>query len=405
MKDLRKGDARQLVRTIADNHVDSLVMDPPYEIGFMGKEWDRSGIAFDVSFWAQCLRVLKPGGYLLAFGGARTYHRLACAIEDAGFEIKDQIMWVFGSGFPKSLNLRGEHEGKGTGLKPAHEPIVVARKPFKGTVLQNVERHGTGAFNINACRVGFESDADIKSATWGRGTNIIGGNYVGATHPDGREDIEANPLGRWPANLIHDGSDEVLAVFPTAPGQQRELSTDSSKPKFEGSIYGKMNHRSGEASAERVYQQTGSTNFAANPGARRLDSGSAARFFYCAKATRQDRNEGCKHLPDARGGMVSNTSGQHITRRDEAYQPKAVKNDHPTVKPTELMQYLCRLVTPEGGIVGDFLMGSGTTGKAAAKEGYSFIGFEKGDRNFDIATARINHAYAKYAKQQSLFHP
>lgn len=402
MIDLRKGDALLIVPTLPDHYVDSLVMDPPYEIGFMGKEWDRSGIAFDVAFWKECLRVVKPGGYLLAFGGARTYHRLACAIEDAGFEIKDQIMWIFGSGFPKSLNLRGEHEGKGTGLKPAHEPIVVARKPFKGTVLQNVEQYGTGTFNIDACRVGFTNDADIKSATWGRGTNIMGGNFVGAEHPDGRENIEANPLGRWPANLIHDGSDEVLAAFPNAPGQQRERSTDSTKAKFEGSIYGKMNHRSNEASAERIYQQTGSTNFAAKPGARRLDSGSAARFFYCAKATRQDRNEGCKSLPDKPGGMVSNTSGQHITRRDEAYKPKAVKNDHPTVKPTELMQYLCRLVTPAGGVVGDFLMGSGTTGKAAAKEGLGFVGIEQGDRNFDIASARIKHAYGKYGQQLKL---
>lgn len=416
-----------------DNHFDSIVTDPPYELGFMGKSWDASGIAYSVELWREALRVLKPGGHLLAFSGSRTYHRMVCAIEDAGFEIRDQIMWVYGSGFPKSLDVskaidkaagavRGErlapkpgHEnhvgrdnmkalresgalsgdggfsrpwmhdpqkvedahwtfapatdaarqwqGWGTALKPAHEPIVVARKPLVGTVAANVLAHGTGALNIDGCRV--DAPGGIASAG---GTKRSGG-IMGASEPLGG--WEPTHAGRWPANLIHDGSDEVLAAFPQAPGQMAKAST-ADTPRNGQHIYGDM--------------ARGSNGF--EP---RADAGSAARFFYCAKASGKDRNEGLEGFPLKPGGMVSNTSGQHMTRRDGG-APGPTANHHPTVKPTDLMRYLCRLVTPPGGLVLDPFTGSGSTGKAAALEGFQFIGFELSAEYAAIATARIEHA-------------
>lgn len=346
--------------------VDSIVTDPPYELGFMGKSWDASGIAFNVEVWREALRVLKPGGHLLAFSGSRTYHRMVVAIEDAGFEIRDQIMWLYGSGFPKSHNLQGEWQGWGTALKPAHEPIVVARKPLIGTVAANVLAHGTGALNIDGCRTegaprnpGFvaptESNRDMMSTS---NAKLVG--YV-------------SPEGRWPANVIHDGSDEVLAAFPNAPGQMADASTSDTQ-RAGKNVYGDMKRGSNSAKP-------------------RGDAGSAARFFYCAKASKADRNAGCEGLPQQVGGMVSNTSGQHITRRDEGYTPKPQANNHPTVKPTELMRYLCRLVTPPDGLVLDPFTGSGSTGKAAALEGFRFIGCELSPEYFAIATKRLEDAY------------
>ncbi len=335
---------------------DAVITDPPYGLSFMGKRWDYD--VPSVAIWEQCLRVLKPGGHLLAFAGTRTQHRMAVNIEDAGFEIRDMIAWVYGSGFPKSMNVskaidstlstgksdsvalrvrdgrtagtvgsnmnkhRWAHnddlqatqakelqhseaqqwEGWGTALKPALEPITVARKPFKGTVANNVLEHGTGAINIDGCRVGDDT-------------------------------------GRWPANLIHDGSEEVTQLFPeTAPskaGLRKNRSGmgihDSEAGTFgKGDVFGGFN-----------------------------DSGSAARFFYCAKANKKDRGEG---------------------------------NTHPTVKPTDLMAYLCRLVTPPGGIVLDPFMGSGTTGKAALAEGFGFIGIERDPEYYAIAESRFNGA-------------
>ncbi|EPS1221656.1 DNA-methyltransferase [Burkholderia cenocepacia] len=389
---LHLGDCRDVLKTIADASIDAIVTDPPYELGFMGRDWDRSGIAYDVSMWAECLRVLKPGGYVLAFGGSRTYHRMACAIEDAGFELRDQIMWIYGSGFPKSKNLGGDWAGWGTALKPAHEPICVARKPLVGTVEANVLEHGTGALNIDACRV--PTDDKLGGGAEKATTSNQKGNEGWArpwmsdeeartAHAERvrRNVVKAEALGRWPANVIHDGSDEVLAAFPDAPGQLAAANTDQNRIKNRRA-YGQM--RAGEASAGRRYTDTGSTNFAAKPGARRFDTGSAARFFYCAKASRADRNDGL----DDPGPQFKHGS----TLRDaENLGAERKGNHHPTVKPTDLMAYLCRLVTPPGGTVLDPFMGSGSTGKACSREGFSFIGIDLTPDYVDIARARIEH--------------
>lgn len=319
---LRHGDCLDVLRTLEACSVDAIVTDPPYGLSFMGKRWDYDVPAVEV--WAECLRVLKPGGYLLAFAGTRTQHRMATRIEDAGFEIRDMIAWVYGSGFPKS------HNGPwgGTALKPAMEPITMARKPLIGTVAANVQAHGTGGLNIDGCR----TDA-----------------------------------GRWPANLIHDGSNEVMEAFPDAPGQMAAVGPQH-----------------GDRPSIHTYGDWG-----ARPLAKpRKDAGSAARFFYCAKASRADRNDGCEGLPEKISGMVSNTSGQHITRRDGG-APGPSANFHPTVKPTALMRYLCRLVTPAGGVVLDPFMGSGSTGRGAVLEGFDFIGIEREAEYIDIAQARI----------------
>lgn len=321
------GDCLHVMRTLPDNSVDSVVTDPPYGLSFMGKEWDH-GVP-GVPFWAEALRVLKPGGHLLAFGGSRTYHRLACAVEDAGFAIRDQIMWVYGSGFPKSHN----GDWGGTALKPAHEPIVLARKALIGTVEQNWREHGTGALNIDGCRVHptGESRERINEASQSSRYTEAGGTNFAAT-PGIRG---GDPDGRWPANLIHDGSDEVLAAFPQAKGQQ-----------------GAVGPQHGAKHSVNAYGDYGPRDQCEPRG----DSGSAARFFYCAKASKKDRGEG---------------------------------NNHPTVKPTDLMRYLCRLVTPAGGLVLDPFLGSGTTGKAAMLEGFRFIGVEMDAGYAALAEARI----------------
>jgi DNA modification methylase len=352
------GDCRNVMRTLAADSVDAIVTDPPYGLDFMGKGWDHA-VPGD-EYWAAALRVAKPGAHLLAFGGTRTFHRMVCAIEDAGWEIRDRILWLYGSGFPKS------HNGPwgGTALKPAHEPIVVARKPLIGTVAANVLAHGTGALNIDTCRVGTPDD-------------LSGGAY--AVHGTERHDgwgmqragagEYTQPTGRWPANVIHDGSEEVLAAFPSAPGQQRAVGpAHGAKPSVH--TYGDFGPR------DQCEPRTESDK-------------SAARFFYCAKASREDRNGGCDGLPLKPSGMVSNTSGQHMTRRDGG-APGPAANNHPTVKPTNLMRYLCRLITPPGGLVLDPFMGSGSTGRGAVAEGFSFVGIELDPAYAAIARARID---------------
>lgn len=411
------------MRGMADNSVDSIVTDPPYGLSFMGKRWDYDVPSVDV--WAECLRVLKPGGHLLAFAGTRTQHRMAVRIEDAGFEIRDMIAWVYGSGFPKSHDVakgidkaagarghdgtgfnaagigvsnggskfRSDHpdyvkpqavtpeaaewSGWGTALKPALEPITVARKPLIGTVAANVLAHGTGALNIDGCRV--PTDGEVTGGSGGRTVNLP--ENVGAAIVVGRSGGNGGNVtpdsGRWPANLIHDGSDEVLAGFPAHAGAASPV-------------------RGTESSAASVGRITGERDRV--PGAFHGDAGSAARFFYCAKASRADRNAGTEHLEQHVGGMVSNTSGQHITRRDDGYAPKPQGNNHPTVKPTDLMAYLCRLVTPPGGTVLDPFTGSGSTGKAAVREGFRFIGIDLSAEYLAIAKARIAHEIASQAK-------
>lgn len=396
------GDCLEELAKLADNSVSSIVTDPPYGLSFMGKKWDYDVPSVDI--WRECLRVLKPGGHLLTFAGTRTQHRMAVNIEDAGFEIRDLIAWVYGSGFPKSMNIskaidkaagatrkvisekktnsggmahisktNAEHgfrpsaytgnsedksaanviqitepatteaaqwEGWGTALKPALEPITVARKPFKGTVAANVLEHGTGGINVDGCRV---ATGDLPSACKGTGwaaqdrKNAEQG-FRPSAYYEGQNgvDYEPNPQGRWPANLIHDGSDEVVGLFPCADSPQPH-QTKRSADGGNRTGYGTFN---GQENVTIGYD----------------DSGSAARFFYCAKTSKRERGEG---------------------------------NNHPTVKPIALMSYLCRLVTPPGGIILDPFMGSGSTGIAAIKEGFSFIGIERELEYMAIAQRRI----------------
>lgn len=358
---LHHGDCLEVLRGMADDSVDSIVTDPPYGLSFMGKRWDYDVPSVDI--WAECLRVLKPGGHLLAFAGTRTQHRMAVRIEDAGFEIRDMIAWLYGSGFPKSHN----GEWGGTALKPAMEPLTVARKSLVGTVEANWRAHGTGALNIDGCRVEPTGESRERIGEASQENRYTDAGAVPFSMKPGIRG--GNPAGRWPANVIHDGSDEVMAAFPDAPGQQRAVGPEhGDKPSV--NCYGDM--------GARPYTPP------------RGDTGSAARFFYCAKASKRDRDEGLDHLPKKPGGMVSNTSGQHMTRRDEGYQVAPRANNHPTVKPTDLMRYLCRLVTPPGGTVLDPFMGSGSTGKAAVLEGFRFVGIEREAEYVEIARARIS---------------
>lgn len=331
---LYNNECLDVLMTLPSGSIDAVVADPPYGLSFMGRKWDYDVPSEEI--WAECLRVLKPGGHLLAFAGTRTQHRMAVRIEDAGFEIRDMIAWVYGSGFPKSKNLEGEREGWGTALKPAMEPITVARKPLAGkTVAENVLVHGTGALNIDGCRVATDESLNGGAYAAERQESASEWAKSGSLHKTtGKEFVQ--PSGRWPANLIHDGSEEVVAGFPDAPGQQRAVGPEHG-PKPSVHCYGDMGAR---------------------PHAPpRIDADkSAARFFYCAKASKSDRGEG---------------------------------NNHPTVKPTELMRYLCRLVTPPGGIVLDPFMGSGSTGKAAIQEGFRFIGIERDVEYFKIAERRF----------------
>jgi site-specific DNA-methyltransferase (adenine-specific) len=352
------GDCLEKLKELPDCSVDSVVTDPPYGLSFMGKKWDYDVPSVEV--WKECLRVLKPGGHLLAFAGTRTQHRMAVRIEDAGFEIRDMIAWVYGSGFPKSHNLKGEWQGWGTALKPALEPITVARKPLgEKTVAANVLEHGTGGINVDGCRV------DASNADLSRVNNTSLGSASGGIYGKAGAFVSVgSPSGRWPANLIHDGSDEVVGLFP---------QTTSGKP------CGKRGASSHNVAYADIAVGSDLTGFG--------DSGSAARFFYCAKASKKDRDEGCEEL-EAQNNMRVNgpresEEAKHATKRS---------NHHPTVKPTELMRYLCRLVTPPGGVVLDPFMGSGSTGKAAVIEGFNFIGIEREESYMEIAEARINSA-------------
>lgn len=443
---LHHGDCLEIMPTLPENSVDAIVTDPPYGLGFMGKHWDH-GVP-GVDFWREALRVAKPGAYLLAFGGTRTFHRMAVAIEDASWEIRDTVMWVYGSGFPKSHDvskaidreagavredaIKGGHmgisinggdprderaselhvfnqinkgalfrgtpatpdaakwAGWGTALKPAYEPIIVARKPLHGTVAANVLEWGTGAINVDACRVGTE---EIEQGRKGRTSPKFNGVTM---NPYGGQDYEKpSAIGRWPANVIHDGSGEVLRLFPVTTSNARAskgvIGADLSNAIYEGGW------------------KRGSTN-APN------DTGSAARFFYCSKASKADRDEGLEGwaLRVAGIGDVDESSGRDSSKPGNQYgegsrrrvdaglsptMPRA--NHHPTVKPTSLMRYLCRLVTQPGGVILDPFMGSGSTGKAAMLEGFRFIGIEQDAEYIAIARARIEHA--KMQAQGPLF--
>lgn len=362
MIDVRCGDCLTVMAGLEASSIDSIVTDPPYHLttgkkggtgaasvdlespygrsrittGFMGKVWDGGDVAFRKETWEAALRVAKPGAYLLAFGGTRTFHRLAVAIEDAGWELRDTLMWVYGSGFPKSHNLG---DGRGTALKPAWEPIIMARKPLVGTVAANAATHGTGALNIDACRIGWPGGIapEIGTPAWGGPAKKL--TAVPGQEGETVERTAPNDLGRWPANLIHDGSDEVIEAFPQAAGQLADASTNNALLKTQ-SVYGAMKRgRTDESSADS--DNDGAVGFKMKPGARRGDSGSAARFFYAAKASKADREAGLESLTKSLGGQVSNTSGQHITRRDPEYKQPMRANTHPTVKPTVGCVTLC----------------------------------------------------------------
>jgi site-specific DNA-methyltransferase (adenine-specific) len=405
-----------------ENSIDAIVCDPPYELGFMGKKWDGSGIAYDQEVWRQAWRVLKPGGYLLAFGGSRTEHRLACAIEDAGFEIRDCISWVYGSGFPKSLDvskaidraagaerkvigeptrhgggdsqiMKGDYnppitapatdaarqwDGWGTALKPAHEPIVMARKPLsEKTVAANVLRWGCGAVNVDGCRIGT---GDILSS----------GRHVqkNRTYPSGykdtnRSEFVQNPSGRWPANLI----------LGHAPGCVRR-----GEDCVEGCAVRLIAEQSGHLKSGKVkpYKNNGGWKQTSDfkTGSFEASEGNAARFFfqvdpdplfYCAKASRAERNRGLEGMPDRITDDGRNTPIDNPYLRGKTHR----QNHHPTVKPLKLMRYLVRLVTPPGGTVLDPFAGSGTTLVAAKEEGFGYIGIELEPEYVEIAEARL----------------
>jgi DNA modification methylase len=366
-----EGDCLSVLPVLGVDSIDSVVTDPPYGLSFMGKDWDH-GVP-GVHFWVEALRVAKPGAYLLAFGGTRTFHRLTCAIEDAGWEIRDCVMWVYGSGFPKSHNIGN---GWGTALKPAWEPIIVARKPIVGTVADNVLRYGTGAMNIDASRIPVDPICDASQLRTMNRSEKTEPNGWGMNQNGGDTPQVVNTAGRWPANLIHDGSDEVVGLFPVTNGNNRGYTPANPSPSDADShIYGFANYPSMHKS-----------------GAHHGDSGSAARFFYCAKASKADRDEGCEGLEEAippKLGMPNNPEYLSTDGCRRSGFRNATRNHHPTVKPTALMRYLCRLVTPPGGTVLDPFMGSGSTGKAAALEGFKFIGIELEKEYTEIAERRI----------------
>jgi len=394
------GDSRERLRELADASVDSVVTDPPYELGFMGKAWDASGIAYDVGLWREALRVLKPGGHLLAFGATRTYHRLAVAIEDAGFEIRDSIHWMYGSGFPKSLDVskaldkaagaRG-HEGRnmrtddgtgtasyrptvdprdyvrpppvteaakawlgwGTALKPAHEPIVVARKPLDGTVAANVLAHGVGGINVDGCRVRLGVNEDTR-----RNPVATSGWCLSGSPTSGSMDDSALS-GRWPPNV----------VFSHLPACDLEGCAP------------------GCAVLELETSAAGTSRF-------------FPAFRYQAKPSRRERDAGLRDagLRDAKAGSLRMRTDSHAERNGQTTSPCA--NTHPTVKPVELMRWCIRLVTPKGGLVLDPFTGSGTTGVAAVLEDARFVGVELSPDYQKIAVARIAGAQAGKAGEQ-----
>jgi site-specific DNA-methyltransferase (adenine-specific) len=438
---LCNADCIEAMKQMAENSIDAIVTDPPYGLGFMGKEWDtfdksqfgkageegendlkvkknfeilpRYGdskdlYAFSLEWAREAIRVLKPGGHLLSFAGSRTYHRMACAIEDAGFEIRDQIMWIYGSGFPKSMNIgksldkmqgnerevigerkaddirannlmhratgvndnshtiqitKGttEWEGWGTALKPAHEPLVLARKPLsEKTIAENCLKWGVGGLAIDNCRVGLNGE----EPPGGSGKRVYKSNAF-TEDKIYSENKTTSPLGRFPANVIHDGSDEVLERFPDNKGAFAPVK--AGQKGFGGEIYGK--YKSGGDDGKSFHGD---------------GLGSAARFFYCAKAGKKERDAGCESIEPSEGIRSP------APRESEEVKTKVRTNNHPTVKPVALMRYLVTLISREGQTVLDPFMGSGTTGMACKEIKRNFIGIEKEKDYFAIAKNRID---------------
>jgi site-specific DNA-methyltransferase (adenine-specific) len=392
--EVREGDSRELIKALEDSSVDAIVTDPPYEIGFLGKGWDASGIAYDKDFWAECLRVLKPGGHLLAFSAPRTYHRMACAIEDAGFEIRDQIMWLHSEGMPKGQNLylQGEKKGYGpectaplkgwnTTLKPCHEPLVMARKAVEGTILDNMVRHGVGGLHVDVCRVPVDWDTDPSSRAKGSGfwkkDYVLTSEILVPNCPQKQKYYDYDTTkGRFPANVVHDGSDEVLSYFPDtgAPCGSAPVNwVNSSDPRVSNSPSAK-----GKPGFRGVEQYVG-------------DMGSAARFYYCPKPKAKERDAGLEDF-EAKETWAQQNSFSSDPRMEAPQRRLPKKNTHVTVKPTKLMQWLVRLVVPAGALVLDPFTGSGSTGRACMFEDVRFLGFELQEEYAIIARARIEDA-------------
>ena len=505
---LHHGDCLETLRAMADDSVDSIVTDPPYGLSFMGKKWDYDVPAVEV--WAECLRVLKPGGHLLAFAGTRTQHRMAVRIEDAGFEIRDMIAWVYGSGFPKSHN----GDWGGTALKPALEPITMARKPLIGTVAANWEAHGTGALNIDGCRVatddklgGGAEKAETSAAFTNEGWRRPWMDDPAALEKQAakiRENVaKSEALGRWPANLILSGEDEVVALFPVTKSGAMKAGTIRAAQDGPGSVcYGTYGGNAtsapieaSEGSAARFFYQVknvcsakavtispcnqknvNAAEWSSNPSKQVEDSVqrlvaiaanlagnplSALISLFMIDTASELKLNGVTNTQTIlsiaqkfwRESLLTSTQGTKENRVSDAalsaqtfttmiiqsllsidgcadvatlgtivtslelgakgcseppsrfmYCAKASKadrnehvethghsNTHVTVKPTDLMAYLCRLVTPAGGVVLDPFMGSGSTGKAAMREGFRFIGCELSAEYLAIAHTRIEH--------------
>jgi len=481
--------------SLPDESVDSIVTDPPYELGFMGKDWDKSGVTYRVETWLEAFRVLKPGGHLLAFGGSRTYHRMVCAVEDAGFEIRDQLLWMFGQGFPKSkdvsksidkeagaereiidrvrirherprtqadsLTLVGgglpgqskawmppdisipvtdeakEWEGWGTGLKPAHEPIVLARKPLsEKTVASNVLEHGTGGLNVDGCRIGTKDVLD-GGAYSSEGDREPTSYFLDST---GKE--HEQPLGRWPANVVLSHSEGCVEIGTKRMRAGYSVAEESTPSRIKGGLGGKhsrhyadpdgmetieawecvsdcavamLDEQSGDRRSGGIYKQSiitepkGRGSFFGGPivmnerDTMYNDSGGASRFFYTAKASRGERETGLKSLPyrtagEATGGRKEGSAGLDSPRAG-ASRTDGARNHHPTVKPIELMRWLTRLVTPPGGIVLDPFGGSGTTACAAVLENFSCIMIDNEWSYCEIARLRFIY-WSKVAEEE-----
>jgi site-specific DNA-methyltransferase (adenine-specific) len=441
---LYHGSMLDMLDNIQPNSIDSIVTDPPYELNFMGKGWDNSGVSFQPDTWRKCYEVLKPGGHMLVFGGSRTFHRIACAIEDAGFEIRDTIMWIYGSGFPKSMNIglaidkkngvespvvavkehckkdfkdgnlyaqadanknntkcfgygtqevrepQNEWKGWGTCLKPSFEPIIVVRKPPEGTLVDNVLTYGVGGINIDECRVPMSDNEPDKRVGTDAVMHTDGEKmWYGENGYAGKDVSVYKDNGRFPANTIltYDESDyeEVCGGFPSS-------GSGNNKGVYN---YSGREYNNKDTSMFNGDKPQAPSNY--------NDNGSASRYFYCAKASKKDRNEG---LDDFEDKFKTATEYRPFLMR-EALDGKTehnaflrlgkVKNNHPTVKPTELMQYLVRLVTPNGGTILDPFNGSGSTGKAVMYEnreknkGYRYIGIELNEEYLPISKARIEH--------------
>ena len=408
---LRCGDCKDEMKTLPGNHVTGIVTDPPYGLKFMGKKWDYD--IPSVEIFKEMYRVLKPGGFMLCFAGSRTQHRMAVNIEDAGFELRDVMMWVYGSGFPKSYNigkgvdkklgnerekylktdgigsdsgsgrynfnngnskLESEYydskgntiwEGYGTALKPAYEPIIIAMKSNDGGFVDNALEHGVAGINIDGCRVGTDIRQNPQAGFIRRGrTDEEVFNTTDKNKSEGKVCVQ----GRFPANIIHDGSDEVVGLFPNSKGQQGDLKTYRQNKQSKNGIYGKWN----EVSAFD----------------KRGDSGSAARFFYCAKASKSERNAGCEKLEIKRPDDRTKTGMGSF--EEKGVQPQS--NNHPTVKPLPLMTYLTKLVKmPENTLILDPFAGSGSTLLACIRNNINFIGIEMSGEYCEIAKARIEN--------------